>query len=233
MAGWRNNLVDELLHRFGPAEVPRQKLVCNHEAWSKPQCFCLCYLLFLMFVIYRLWILVCIIQSLDSAWYWLIGPLHGFLLCIAFGEMPMGSMSIRRELLMIPLWNSIEVRHSFDFRLSKCDFSSTFSFWWQGKQLCWDHCRSRPLYIVYKLWRTDKYCWQRSLTQLFSPLPPSTLGHDFSWYEDQHYGIHISILCLEIKKAHNTKLHHKTNNGANSEKILNWPKCLKWSQYQK
>jgi len=132
-----------------------------------------------------------------------------------------------------PLWNSIEVRHSFDFCLSKCDFSSTFSFCgdkasnYAETTVGADHC------TLYELWRNDKYCWQRSLTQLFSPLPPSTLGHDFSWYEDQHYGIHISILCLEIKKAHNTKLHHKTNNGANSEKILNWPKCLKWSQYQK
>jgi len=79
VVGWKNNLVDELLHKFGLVEVPRQKMVCNHKTWNKSQCFRFYYLLFLMFfVVYMLWIPVCTLQILDSAQCWSIGPLHGF-----------------------------------------------------------------------------------------------------------------------------------------------------------
>jgi hypothetical protein len=43
-------------------------------------------LLFIVLVVYMLWIMVCTLQSLDSAWCWSIGPLHGFLMYCFWGS---------------------------------------------------------------------------------------------------------------------------------------------------
>jgi hypothetical protein len=48
---------------------------------------------------------------------------------------------------------------------------------------------------------------------------------------DQYYGIHISILCLEIKKAHKTP--PQDQQWGKQWENIKLTKCLKWSQYQK
>ncbi len=55
--GWRNNLMDGLLCKFGLVESAKTyKMICNHQACSKLQCFH-SYFLFVFYLVYYLQIM--------------------------------------------------------------------------------------------------------------------------------------------------------------------------------